>query len=138
VWGLLVALAVSAYKVYVERAYVAEALTHAITIKQEMTASRAETGRWSAVVTVRIPSVENRKRPAPEVEYAEGGFTFVLLNKTARRRVSFRAAVAESIPRAPVLWLCGYASPPAGYRVIARNQTDIPMLYLPAACRGDT
>lgn len=138
VWGLLVALAASAYKVYIERAYVAEVLFHAIAIKQEMTALRAETGRWPAAVNIPITPETNRKRPPAEIEYEEGAFTFVLWGAPANNRLSFRAAVSESSPRAPVLWLCGYVSPPPGYRVIARNQTDIPTLYLPAACRGDT
>lgn len=138
IWGVLVGLATSTHMIYIERAHVAEILVHATTIKQEMTALRAETGRWPGVMNIPIRNEENRKRPAAMVEYEEGAFTFVLGNESASNRVSFRAAVSESSPRAPVLWLCGYVSPPAGYRVTARNRTDIPMLYLPAACRGET
>lgn len=138
VWGLLVALAAGGYRAYVERAYVAEVLTHAITIKQEMTAARAASGRWPASVDVPIAAVEGRKRPPAAVEHAEGAFTFVLGGRAPGYRVSFRAAVSEFNLRAPVFWLCGYAAPPPGYRVAAPNRTDIPMAYLPAACRGDT
>ena len=136
VWGVLVALPISSYGVYVERAYVAEALFQATVIKQEMTAWRAVTGGWPAAVDMPGIDGQGQDRRSVKVEYAQGGFTVLLGRNNVVHRVGFRAAVSESSPHAPVVWLCGYAPIPDGYRVVAGQHTDIPMLYLPSACRG--
>lgn len=135
VWAGLVATAAGSYGLYIERAYVAEALSHAIAIKEELGAQFAESGRWPSDAHFSLLRGENPKRPSPTVEFQEGAFTFVL-GTGPIHRVSFRAAVSTTSPRAPVIWLCGYATAPAGHHVAAPNQTDIPLLYLPAACRG--
>jgi type IV pilus assembly protein PilA len=136
IWGVLVALPISSYEVYVERGYVAEALFQATVIKQEMTAWRAVIGDWPAAADMPNVDVQGNDRRSLRVDYEEGAFTIVLRRNNVIQRVGFRAAVSESSPRAPVVWLCGYASPPDGYRVVASPRTDIPMLYLPSACRG--
>lgn len=133
VWAGLVAVAAASYGMYIERAHVAEALAQAGVIKQEIGVRRAESGKWPAEIPFPLTQVENPRRPSPQIEVEEGAFTFVF---RAGHRVSFRAAVSTASPRAPIVWLCGYASAPPDHRVAAVNRTDIPMLYLPAACRG--
>lgn len=138
IWSVLVGLAAGSYGFYVERAHVSDVLFHAITIKQDMTGFRAESGHWPLAGP--MPGGDwDDERTITKVEYEEGGgFTFFISRNGETNRVSFRAAISESSPRAPVIWLCGYAAPPAGLRITARNRTDIPSGYLPASCRGDT
>lgn len=133
---VLVGIAIPSYALYLERGYVAEALIDATVIKQELTAMRAETGRWPVGENLPILAKQENNRPVATAQYEEAAFTIVLNRKHVNHRVSFRAATSPSSPRSPVLWLCGYAAPPAGYQVIAPNRTDIPMAYLPNACRG--
>lgn len=137
VWGVLMALAVQAYRVHIERAYVSEVLFHAITIKRELMTKYAVSGTWPEAADDSFIKDAEQGRRRVWIEYGEGGaFTFVMGRDGAPYRLSFRAAVSESALRAPVQWLCGYEEPPPGYRVIAKNQTDVPMLYLPNACQG--
>lgn len=138
IWGVLVALAASAYRGYVEHAYVAEALSHASTIKQELLELHAETGIWPDTVDSTLFMNAERDHRRVRIEYEAGAFTFILGQADAPYRVSIRAAISESEPRAPVQWLCGYEEVPPGYRVNAKNQTDAPMRYLPNACQGPT
>lgn len=136
VMAVLVVLALPSIALYVERAHVTEALIGATVIKQELTAMRSTSGRWPLEVRAPIPAKQDGNRSAATVQYEEAAFTMVLKRRDAIHRVSFRAATVPAQPRAPVLWLCGYAAVPAGVEVVAPNRTDIPMAYLPQACRG--
>lgn len=130
--GVLVGLAAAGHGVQVERARVADALHRAIHIKQEMAGAYAAYGRWPA------PQALPRDIPggAVRAEYADGAFTLFVEGTRATYGVSFRAALPEASPRAPMLWVCGYAAVPPGFRTVAGNRTDVPAEYLPAACRG--
>lgn len=130
--GVLVGLAVAGHEVQVERAHVANALHRAIHIKQEMAGAYAAYGHWPAPQELPGDDPGGTLR----TEYANGAFTLLVEGERATYGVSFRAALPESSPRAPMLWLCGYAAVPPGYRTVAGNRTDIPAEYLPAACRG--
>lgn len=133
IWAVLVGAAAATYGVYVERAYVAEALSQASLIREEFGVRYAESGLWPTDIDISMMESEAIARPSPKLEVHDGAFSFVF---AAGHRVSFRPAVSMASPRAPVVWLCGYAAAPAGYRVAAANRTTVPMLYLPGACRG--
>ena len=141
IWGVLLAIAATSIEVYIERSRVTEVFSFVPVIKQELTAMRAETGRWPAVVNIPVVGSQreghNISKYIAKVEYEEGAFTVVFQRSNTTYRISFRAAVSESSPRSPVVWVCGYASPPAGYQVIAGNRSDIPIPYLPSSCRGE-
>lgn len=138
VWGLLIALATGGgneVRIYVERAHVTEALTAATLIKQEMVAAYASTGHWPESTIVPAAPDATPSATVSDVHYEDGAFTFELTRKTNVYHLSFRAAVSEASPQSPVLWLCGYADSPIGYKTFAANRTDIPAQYLPSACR---
>ena len=136
-WGILAAVAAGFRSVYVERAHIVEVLHAATVIKQELTLVYSNSGDWPAAVSLpNLISADEVRKGIESVDYQAGAFTFNLTRKDRTYRVGFRAAVSAQDPRAPVLWLCGYAQAPAGYRVSGVNRTDIPRLFLPSACRG--
>lgn len=49
--------------------------------------------------------------------------------------LTLRPAVVEDAPVVPVAWVCGYADGPDKMTVKGKNQTTVPELYLPLACR---
>ena len=50
--------------------------------------------------------------------------------------LSLRPAVVEDAPVVPVSWVCGSAPGPGKMTVRGDNQTTIPNVFLPLACRG--
>ena len=50
--------------------------------------------------------------------------------------LSIRPAVVEDTPVVPVTWVCGYAKPPEKMAAKGENKTNIPMGFLPFACRS--
>ena len=50
--------------------------------------------------------------------------------------LSIRPAVVEDAPVVPVAWVCGYAEAPAKMTLMGENRTNIPVRYLPYACRA--
>ena len=58
----------------------------------------------------------------------------VILGKT----LTLRPAVVEEAPVVPVTWVCGMAEAPDKMTVRGENRTDIPVNFLPFACRART
>jgi len=52
------------------------------------------------------------------------------------KRLSLRPAYVPDYPEVPLVWVCAGAAIPEKMRAQGRDDTDIPPLYLPAACRG--
>jgi len=52
------------------------------------------------------------------------------------KQLSLRPAVVENTPIVPVSWVCGLATGPGEMDVRGVNRTDIPVEYLPRACRA--
>jgi type IV pilus assembly protein PilA len=52
------------------------------------------------------------------------------------KTLSLRPAVIDDAPVVPITWVCGYANPPEKMTVHGENHTDVPVNYLPLACRG--
>jgi len=50
--------------------------------------------------------------------------------------LSLRPAVVEDAPVVPVAWVCGMAEAPAKMTVRGENKTNIPVNFLPFACRA--
>jgi type IV pilus assembly protein PilA len=49
--------------------------------------------------------------------------------------LSVRAAVIEDAPVVPITWLCGQAPAPDKMVVVGKNDTDVPVAFLPLRCR---
>lgn len=135
--GVIIGLAASNYGIYIMRAYTGEALMNAATLKQELAGHYYRTGEWLAA-DPGLFDYSDDKRATRNVEYEKGGFTFTIQHGKERYLLTFRAALSDSSPRSPILWLCGYDAVPKGYHTISKNRTNIPVKYLPAECRGSS
>lgn len=51
------------------------------------------------------------------------------------KRLSLRPAYVPDYPEVPLVWVCAGAAVPEKMTAQGRDDTDIPGLYLPAACR---
>ena len=141
--GLLFLNAMSFYPVHRARAAVAEALSFGSFLAMGMTEYRASTGRWPEDDAAQA-SVSGSHGDAGLGKYADkadidsGGGIRISFRDDAGRlagtALSFRAAVSTFSEDAPVLWLCGYRPPPAGYRAEAENHTTVSASLLPAVC----
>jgi type IV pilus assembly protein PilA len=49
--------------------------------------------------------------------------------------LTLRPAVVADAPVVPVAWVCGNAQAPERMTIMGENRTDVPITYLPTACR---
>jgi len=52
-----------------------------------------------------------------------------------QRTLTLRPAVVADAPVVPVVWVCAAADPPPPMQAHGIDRTDLPVRYLPAACR---
>jgi len=138
--GVLAAVALPAYQIYVLRSHVAEPLTYAGNIRQPITQFYVD--------NLEFPKNNKQARlPAPDklisnkisgVEVINGAFHILLGNNVPKplrgKYLTFRPAVVEGSPISPISWLCGYTEPVKGMAAVGENKTDIEEMYLPSEC----
>lgn len=70
---------------------------------------------------------------------ADGAITLVFGNLAASnlrgKKVSLRPGYVPDAPQVPVSWVCGPGKVPAGLTLAGSDSTDIPVQWLPLACR---
>jgi len=73
------------------------------------------------------------------IEVAGGAINIVFGNRVHKdirgRTLTLRPAVVEDEPRVPIAWVCGYAQPVPGMKVLGANETDLLRQELPIDCR---
>jgi type IV pilus assembly protein PilA len=71
---------------------------------------------------------------------ADGVITLVFGNLAVSnikgKRISLRPGYVADTPQVPVSWICAFGRIPSGLTVAGTNITDIPLQWLPLACRG--
>jgi type IV pilus assembly protein PilA len=71
---------------------------------------------------------------------ADGVITLVFGNLAVSnikgKKVTLRPGYVPDAPQVPISWVCGPGKIPAGLTVAGQDATDIPMQWLPAACRS--
>lgn len=140
--GILAAIALPAYQVYVQRTEVVEAMSMASTIRENVTNYYVE--------QLDFPS-NNEEAGVPQPNFlignritgviVEAGAIHVTMGNKASKPLNgkvltFRPAVVIGSPQSPIAWLCGYDEPVTGMQAVGDNKTDLEKEYLPAACRG--
>ena len=140
--GVLSSIALPAYKVYVQRSEVVEALSMASTIRENVTHYYVE--------QLDFP-IDNRTAGVPEAHFlignritsvvVESGAIHVTMGNKASKLLhgkvlTFRPATVIGSPQSPIAWLCGYDEPVTGMQAIGSNKTDLDDEFLPSACRG--
>ena len=70
---------------------------------------------------------------------SDGIITLVFGNLAASnirgKKVSLRPGYVPDAPQVPISWVCGPGKAPAGLAVAGSDMTDIPVAWLPVACR---
>ncbi len=138
--GILAAVALPAYQVYVIKSHVAEPLVYAGNLRQPITQFYID--------NLEFPK-DNREARLPEpdklistkinsVEVVDGAFHILLGNRVPKplrgKYLTFRPATVNGSPISPISWLCGYAEPVNGMSAVGTNKTDIEEIYLPSEC----
>jgi type IV pilus assembly protein PilA len=52
------------------------------------------------------------------------------------KRLTLRPAIVKDAPTVPIAWLCNNTPVPNGMTAMGTNRTDIPLKWLPIACRN--
>lgn len=140
--GILAAVSLPAYQAYTVRAQIAEALTLATELKDDIRDVYKHTGRFPA---------NNRAAglPAPEhllgnyvegIEVVDGAMHVQLGNKAnkliAGKVLSIRPLTVVKNPGSPISWTCGGSEPPKGMKAVGENRTSVDRQFLPYPCRG--
>jgi type IV pilus assembly protein PilA len=138
--GILAAVALPSYQLYILKAHIVEPITYAGNLRQTITEFYTE--------NLEFPKDNFEARlPAPNklisnkivnVEVINGVFHILLGNKVPKvlrgKYLTFRPAVVDGSPISPISWLCGYAEPVSGMAAIGDNKTDIDRMFLPSEC----
>lgn len=139
--GILAAISLPAYQVYIQRSEVTEAFSMASGVRSKVNAHYEEHLGFpasNAAAGLPMPSqlIGNR---ITGVVLEEGAIHVTLGNKASGplqgKTLSFRPAVVIGSPASPISWLCGYDEAVEGMQAIGVNRTDLEAEFLPAICR---
>lgn len=140
--GILSAVALPSYSIYVQRSEVTEALSLVSTVRESVNQYYVERLEFPA---------DNYTAAVPEAEFlignrvtgvvVEAGAIHVTLgNKVSAplqdKVVSFRPAVVTGSPVSPISWLCGYDTAVDGMQAVGENRTTLDRKFLPSSCRS--
>ena len=140
--GILSAIALPAYQVYIQRSEVVEALSMVSTIRENVTNYYGEHLEFpddNQAAGVPAPSLLIGNR-ITGVVVKSGAIHVTLGNKASKplrgKVLTFRPAVVTGSPVSPIAWLCGFDEAVTGMEAIGENKTDLKPEFLPASCRG--
>jgi hypothetical protein len=138
--GILAAIAIPAYQAYTIRAQVAEGFVLTEPLKTAVVKSYQSNAVWPSSISELRLSQPMSGQYVADLAVDSGTITVTYGNRAnpliANHRLSLRPSLGDN---GLVLWTCGYsfssgsqdgANPPAP------NLTDIPLQYLPSACRA--
>jgi len=71
---------------------------------------------------------------------ADGVITLVFGNLAVSnikgKKITLRPGYVPDAPQVPLSWICAFGKVPSGLTVAGNNATEIPMAWLPVACRS--
>jgi hypothetical protein len=133
--AILSSIYASQTSLYSNKARLAEALTLVTTLKTEIATEYFQTGHWpkQQILLSEAHSV------VQSASFDGNGTINVYFNddlqQLSNRILSFRAAEIPSQEFSNMLWLCGFATPPASFKSNAKNLTNVDPILLPISCR---
>lgn len=139
--GILAAIAVPQYSVYIYRAELTEALGMGAHVREHVTEHYRENLSFPKDNTdAGVPPVDKLiSNSIKGVTVGDGAIHVVLGNKVSEplqgKTLTLRPASVDGSPISPLSWLCGYDEPIEGMTASGFNNTDIPKEYLPSRCR---
>lgn len=138
--GILAAVALPSYQLYILKAHIVEPITYAGNLRQTITEFYTENLEFPKDnFEARLPAPNKLiSNKIANVEVINGAFHILLGNKVPKvlrgKYLTFRPAVVDGSPISPISWLCGYAKPVSGMTAIGDNKTDINRIFLPSEC----
>jgi type IV pilus assembly protein PilA len=139
--AILLLLAVPTYRNKLTRDQIVEALPLADIAKKPVAASWASTQSLPADnASAGLPAADKIVSNFISAVSVESGAIHVTFGNRANglikgKVLTIRPAVIEDAPVVPVAWVCGYAPGPDKMTIKGENKTDIPIEFLPFACR---
>ena len=139
--GILAAIAVPSFQIYITRAKMAEAFSITDQLKPSLLEYRRTNNAWPA---------DNAAAGIPPADKLLGNYVGGVAVANGAMHVTFRDGVVPGNPPAvltirpqvvtgsptsPVTWTCGHRSPPKGLEAVGEDQTTIGDVHLPATCR---
>lgn len=139
--GILAAIAVPNYQVYIQRSELTEAMSISSTVREKVARHYADELAFPA---------DNAAAGVPEPHFMignritgvalENGAIHVTMGHKASaplqgKTLTYRPAVVTGSPTSPMAWLCGYDEPVPGMEAVGENKTDVSAEFLPGACR---
>ena len=141
--GILAAIAIPAYQIYIIRAQTAEAFSLASFVKPKIVDYYRQFGHFPA---------DNRAAGVPSAGSIIGIYVGAVkiddgvinvrfrdkdINNALQGKVlSFRPLVVKGSPESPMAWSCNDAAVPSGMEPIGENRTTLSPMFLPGICRG--
>jgi len=132
----------------VDKARISEIYFNVKSFEQQVTMEYLKTGRWPKAFIRQGQEVGLSSVDRMTFDGA-GRFDFYFTrddlnldhnksttNPSSQRILSFVASRDMSSPFSSTIWLCGYATPPDSFSLLAKNLTTISDKHLPFACRS--
>lgn len=139
--GILAAVSLPAYQIYIQRSEMTDALSMAGTLRENVTQHYVEhlsfpANNMAAGLPPEDKLIGNR---ITGVKVEAGAIHISIGNKASAplqgKVLTFRPATVDGSPTSPISWLCGYDEPVSGMTAAGDNRTDVENAFLPAACR---
>lgn len=139
--GILAAIALPNYQLFIQRSEVTEAMSISSSVRDRVASQYVERLAFPA---------DNAAAGVPEPRFLignrvtgvvveEGAIHVTMGNKASvplqGKTLTYRPAVVTGSPASPIAWLCGYDEPVPGMEAAGENRTDLGVEFLPGACR---
>ncbi|MCP4701240.1 MAG: pilin [Gammaproteobacteria bacterium] len=134
--GILVAIAIPYYTMFLKRAKITESLSLMSGIRTDMAAHYSYYGempRWSKLVRTRV---KTGGKYTTNITGDKGILTAGFNDPELKNyTLTMRSAIAAYGEPKVILWLCGYKEAPPHFPVPGENRTTVPPQYLSFTCR---
>lgn len=141
--GIVIAVSLPSGLIAIEHVMATEALMLGLIPRVEFHEARAMSGQWpdrddSELAGVPRVADGEQGRYIDRIRAAPDGAVHLEFGRRLSSRpgrLTIRGATLPAVAGSPVVWVCGYAAAPPGFRFDAANQTDIAPDSLPSPCR---
>lgn len=150
--GIVMALSGMSNRMAREHVRIVEAITLVTGARVNLHEHLAVNGSWPEAGQIELSGIglsgiggfgeESLRRNVDSIDSGSDGALHFSMHESATSgpgyRLSLRAAIMPGHAGSPIVWVCGYADTPAGFATLARNETTIDKLRLPASCRASS
>ncbi len=142
--GILASIAIPPYQIWTQSARVTAAMRFAEQLQGNISQYYRKTASFpNNNASAGLPAPEKLISPkVAGVTVADGALHLLFrgadtLPKTlAGKQLTLRPVYVKGSPKTPISWICGNAIVPKGMTAAGENRTNIPVEYLPVACRN--